>query len=106
MILKKTAIASVFGLIIISPIAQAQQFSVTIENLTNGLHFTPLLVAAHDSSTQLFSTGTTASAALEAMAEGGDIDPLDAAIAGTTPTVIKNPASGLLAPGANTTANG
>jgi len=104
MILKKTAIASVFGLIIISPIAQAQQFSVTIENLTNGLHFTPLLVAAHDSSTQLFSTGTTASAALEAMAEGGDIDPLDAAIAGTTPTVIKNPASGLLAPGANTTA--
>ena len=101
--LKKTAIASMLGLFAATANVQAQQFTVEIENLTNGIYFTPLLVAAHDSSTSLFKTGTSANASLEAMAEGGDISGLASDIAGTSPTTVENPASGLLAPGLSTT---
>lgn len=100
---KKTAIASLLGLFAATTNVQAQQFTVQIENLTNGIYFTPLLVAAHDSSTKLFESGTSANASLEAMAEGGDISGLVSDIAGTSPTTSENPASGLLAPGASTT---
>ena len=101
--IKKTVIATMLGLSAISANVQAEQFTVQIENLTNGIYFTPLLVAAHDSSTKLFQTGTSANASLEAMAEGGDISGLVAGIAGTSPATVENPAAGLLAPGANTT---
>ncbi len=101
--IKKTVIATMLGLSAVSANVQAEQFTVQIENLTNGIFFTPLLVAAHDSSTKLFQTGTSANASLEAMAEGGDISGLVADIAGTSPTTVENPAVGLLAPGANTT---
>jgi len=101
--IKKTVIATMFGLSAISASVQAEQFTVQIENLTNGIYFTPLLVAAHDSSTKLFQTGTSANASLKAMAEGGDISGLVADIAGTSPATVENPAAGLLAPGANTT---
>ena len=101
--IQKTVIATVLGLSAISANVQAKQFTVEIENLTNGIYFTPLLVAAHDSSTTLFQTGTTASASLEAMAEGGDISGLVDDIAGTAPTTAENPAGGLLAPGVSTT---
>ncbi len=59
--------------LVISPMAlQAQEISVTIENLTQGIIFTPLLVAAHTSSDHLFETGTSATSELQMMAEGGD----------------------------------
>lgn len=100
---KRTAFATLLGLSALSTNVQAEQFTVKIENLTNGIYFTPFLVAAHDSSTTLFQTGTVASASLEAMAEGGMIAGLAADIAGTSPTTVENPANGLLAPGASTT---
>ncbi len=83
--------------------ALAQNFTVAVTNLTNGLYFTPLLVAAHPSATHLFMAGSVASANLQAMAEGGSITGLstdinnaggDIAAANTTP----------LAPGATVTA--
>ncbi len=54
-----------------STYVSAQDLSITITNLTNGLAFTPVLVAAHDATGNLFDVGTTASANLQAMAEGG-----------------------------------
>ena len=82
--------------------AQAQH-SVTVTNLTAGIYFTPLLVAAHDSSATLFDVGTAASAELQAMAEGGDISGLSGAVTGAGGMVVENPAEGLLGPGASTT---
>ncbi|KEQ18540.1 hypothetical protein GZ78_13795 [Endozoicomonas numazuensis] len=82
--------------------AFSAEYDITVVNLTRGIHFTPLLVAAHDESTSLFSAGSTASANLQAMAEGGDISGLATDLNGVSATVIENPASGLLAPGANT----
>lgn len=87
-----------------STLSYAVDFDVEIHNPTRGLYFTPLLVTAHPPTITLFETGTTASSALQAMAEGGDISQLVAALNGAGATTVANPASGLLAPGATTTA--
>jgi len=80
--------------------ATAQDLSIEVTNLTNGIYFTPLLVSAHNRYVDLFEPGNTASASLQAMAEGGDISGLvsDLEAAGADNAV--NPAGGLLAPGA------
>ncbi len=83
--------------------AQAREVRVTITNLTHGIYFTPLLVAAHGPGQHLFMAGSKASPELQAMAEGGDISGLAAQLAGTDALVVENPAGGLLAPGASTT---
>lgn len=83
---------------------QAVQFTAEITNGTHGIHFTPLLVTAHDGSTHLFLVGTAASSSLRAMAECGNISLLVADLAGEDADTIANPAGGILAPGQSTTA--
>ncbi|GAA5218156.1 spondin domain-containing protein [Corallincola platygyrae] len=81
--------------------ANAAQLEISVQNLTHGIHFTPLIIAAHPGDVYMYQTGEAASAALQAMAEGGDISMLEAALDGMP--VLSNPAGGLLAPGASTT---
>jgi len=83
--------------------AYAQKVTVTLQNLTHGSHFTPLLVAAHNADTQVFKAGETASASLQAMAEGGDISGLVNDLSAGSASIIENPAGGLLAPGHSAT---
>ncbi len=83
--------------------SNAAQLDIEITNLTHGSWFTPLLVAAHSDSSQLFSSGDVASDSLQAMAEGGDITALTADLTALNATIVGNPAGGLLAPGASTT---
>ena len=45
-----TSLVTAFG----ATVAQAAAWDVTVTNLTNGNHFTPLLVTAHDNNTHLF----------------------------------------------------
>lgn len=89
--------------LLISQNAFAQNFTVAVTNLTNGIYFTPLLVTAAPSTTHLYTSGMAASANLQAMAEGGDTAGLktdmmavgaDVAAANVTP----------MAPGATVTA--
>jgi hypothetical protein len=80
---------------------QAQELDVTVTNLTQGVHFTPILIAAHDDATQIFTSGEMASAELQMMAEGGDISGLSTML--TTADKAENPAAGLLAPTMSTT---
>ncbi|MGI2261386.1 spondin domain-containing protein [Shewanella sp. GXUN23E] len=82
--------------------SQAAQIDVQLANLSHGNYFTPLLVAGHKNDIALFHTGETASAALQKMAEGGDIADLSAAVTGAGGAVLENPAGGLLAPGMTT----
>jgi len=89
----------------LSAVASDRQVSVEVTNLTNAIYFTPLLVSAHNSHTHIFETGTSASASLQAMAEGGDISGLDADLAAAGARNVVNPASGPLAPGASATAS-
>ncbi|HFB66675.1 MAG TPA: hypothetical protein ENJ60_14165 [Aeromonadales bacterium] len=81
---------------------QAQQLDITIYNQTQGITFTPLVVAAHDMNSHIFQVGQAASPELQAQAEGGD----PAGVAGLLMTagavVNVNPAGGLLFPGGDT----
>lgn len=90
--------ASLFGI----QTASAVDFSVRIINLTNGIYYTPFLVAAHPAGTSIFTVGQPASANLQAMAEGGDISGLVSDLDGLGATIAENPAGGLLAPASET----
>ena len=89
-----------------SPLVMAKDnISVEITNLSNALYYTPLLVSAHNKDTHIFQPGSTASASLQAMAEGGNISELDTDLASVGANNVVDPAGGLLAPGASATAN-
>ena len=84
-----------------SAAAQATDYEVTVVNLTRGIHFTPLVVAAHDPASRIFSAGTMASSELQAVAEGGDTASLTATLESIGATVANGDA--LLAPGSSAT---
>ncbi len=87
-----------------SPVV-AQDLDIRLTNLTNGIFFTPVLVAAHDMNTQLFTAGSAASTNLQIMAEGGDISGLVADVQAASGDVVENPAGGMLAPGVSVNFN-
>ena len=76
----------------------AADVSVTIQNLTQGLYFTPIAAVAHTSDTSLFEVGEAASAEIQEMAEGGSL----AGITTMTTTIggdmLAEPTAGPLAP--------
>ena len=96
--MKKTLLAFAISAASIANVA-AQDLSISITNLTHGSHFTPLLVAAHASTSHLFEAGTAASAHLQAMAEGGDTSGLITDLNGVSADISDNPAAGLTTPG-------
>lgn len=66
-------LATAVGLIAAASAAQAAELEVTLTNATHGVYFTPVFAAAHNNTVSIFQSGSAASDALEAMAEGGDI---------------------------------
>jgi len=98
--LKKHLIAvSLLGLF--SATSQAQDLTVTLTNLTQGINFTPVIAASHDMDTSIFHVAQVASAELTALAEGGSIADMATLLNTANADVIENPNSGLL--GASTT---
>lgn len=98
--MRTTFLAAALG--VIATPAMAADLTVKITNLTQGIAFTPLLVAGHNSDTTLFRAGEAATANLQAMAEGGDISGLSADVTGAGGVVQENPAGGLLTAGQST----
>jgi hypothetical protein len=96
---KLTTVVSVSSLALASFVTQAQDLSITFTNLSQGLHFTPIITAAHTADSHLFMVGEAASDELQMMAEGGDISGLASILTNADANVSENPASGLLAPG-------
>lgn len=86
---------------IMSQTVAAAQLEISVQNLTHGNQFTPILIAAHDGDSHLFQAGEMATPALQKMAEGGDIADLAAAVTGAGGVTSENPAGGLLFPGAH-----
>ncbi|GAC16743.1 spondin domain-containing protein [Aliiglaciecola lipolytica] len=84
--------------------AYSADLSIEIQNLTQGIYFTPLLVAAHTPEASLFELGESASTEIEAMAEMGSLDGLMTVTTSVNADVIANPAEGLLGPSLSTTA--
>jgi hypothetical protein len=87
---------------VLSTASNAAELNISITNLTQGIHFTPLIVAAHNADTSIFKVATTASTELQAMAEGGDISGLDTMLMAAGADIMSNPAEGLLAPAGQT----
>lgn len=100
--MKKTVTALATMSILSATPVLAQDLNIKITNLTHGIYFTPLLVAAHNDSSHLFMEATSASTSLKAMAEGGDISELSSDAQSLGANVVENPAAGVLAPGAST----
>jgi hypothetical protein len=84
--------------------AFAADVSVEITNLTHGIYFTPILISSHGADSDLFEVGEAASTELQTMAEGGDISGLDTLLVNEGAINVTNPAEGLLAPAASTSA--
>lgn len=82
--------------------SQAAEVEVNVENLTRGMFFTPLVIAAHPENSPLFTLGSEASDQLQSMAEGGDISGIESILMTLGATQSNNPAAGLLLPGAST----
>ncbi|MEP4890254.1 MAG: spondin domain-containing protein [Aliiglaciecola sp.] len=82
--------------------AWSADLTVEIQNLTQGIYFTPLLVAAHTPDASLFELGETASAEIEAMAEMGSLDGLMTIGTSVNADMVADPAGGLLAPSLST----
>ncbi len=81
----------------------AQKLEITVTNLTQGMHYTPIIISAHDADTSLYQLGEMASPELQAMAEGGDISGLSTMLMNANADVVENPAAGLLGPAMSTT---
>lgn len=84
--MKKLLTAATIAASMGSAHVSAQDLSVTITNLTHGLAFTPVLVAAHDTNGNLFDVGSAATANLQAMAEGGSLTGLETDLDGIAAT--------------------
>lgn len=82
--------------------AVAANLDIKVQNLTQNIHFTPLLVAAHSNNNHVFEVGMAASSSLQKMAEGGDITALQQDLTAINANMVANPAAGLLAPGKST----
>mgnify|MGYP003627913340 CR=1 FL=1 len=80
----------------------AEVIDVKVTNLTQGMYFTPLLITAHADTTDLFEIGDSASADIQAMAEGADVSGLVTLADSVGAVSSENPASGVLAPAAST----
>lgn len=88
----------------LSPLATAADLDIEIQNLTQGIYFTPILAVAHTPDASLFEVGEAASPELQMMAEGGSLDGLAAIGTSISADAVANPAGGLLGPGQSTTA--
>ncbi|MBX2880831.1 MAG: spondin domain-containing protein [Granulosicoccus sp.] len=99
--MKKNTLLLLSGVALLTaqPQAWATDYEITVTNLTRGIHFTPVLLAAHADSAQIFSAGTAASPELQAVAEGGDISSLQALLEGLGANVAAG--AGLIAPGSS-----
>ncbi len=79
-----------------------RRYEVSVTNLTPGQQFTPLLVATHKSSVELFKLGMPASTELATLAEQGNTAPLKAALEGLPGTGQVVTGNNLTNPGATT----
>jgi len=96
------SVLTVLALAFASSTTMAQELSITVTNLTQGLHFTPVVTAAHASDNHMFMASEMASTELQSMAEGGDISGLVNMLTNADANVNENPAMGLLAPAMST----
>jgi len=95
---KSTLLCSAGLLSMLSSQALSADLTIEIQNLTQGLYFTPIAAVAHNPESSLFEVGEMASSELQMMAEGGSLDGISTIATAISADVLANPAGGLLAP--------
>lgn len=78
--------------------ALAANVTVEIQNLTQGLYFTPIATVAHTSDTSLFEVGEEASTEIQEMAEGGSLAGLTTVATSINADMLAETAEGPLGP--------
>jgi hypothetical protein len=78
----------------------AADLTIEIQNLTQGLYFTPIAAVTHSPDNSLFEVGEEASPEIQAMAEGGSLGGLTAIAAAIGADVLAEPSAGPLGPSA------
>lgn len=86
-----------------SALADTSRFEVTVTNITRGQQFTPLLLATHRDSIELFKLGKPASAELATLAEEGNVAPLRAVLAASPDVADTEAGTSLTNPGQSVT---
>ena len=71
-----------------SAYAGGAKYEVTVTNLTKSIFFTPIMVASHKKSVNLFELGAPASDAISRTAEGGDTSQIAAIFQGKKDKVL------------------
>ena len=79
------------------------RWEVKVTNLTTNQVMTPFLVATHTDDTMIFTPGMAASAELEALAEGGDVMPLQMALTGMSSVMSVETGTAMTPPGKRAT---
>lgn len=97
--MKKLTSVTVAGMLAASTNVNGADLTLEIQNLTQGMYFTPLALVAHIPDASLFELGEAASSELQSMAEGGSIDGIATIGESISADVLANPAEGLLGPG-------
>lgn len=77
---------------------------VKVTNVTAGAYLTPILAVGHNAAqNKMFEFGSAATAELQAVAEGGNIEPIARLFNSNSDQIVRDPNGGLLGPGESTT---
>jgi hypothetical protein len=100
---KFNLICSAGMLAVASHQAIGADLTIEVQNLTQGMYFTPVAVVAHIPTASLFEVGETASTEIQTMAEGGSLAGLLTIASAISADVLAEPSAGPLAPTASVT---
>ncbi|MDE0310484.1 MAG: spondin domain-containing protein [Acidiferrobacterales bacterium] len=84
--------------------SKSDEIQVKVTNITSGTYLTQILAVGHNREDEtMFEYGSAASTELQAVAEGGNIEPIAGTFSTADSQIVKDPNNGLLGPGESTT---
>jgi hypothetical protein len=95
---KLTKICAASALVFASNHSFAADVTIEIQNLTQGMYFTPIAAVAHTPDASLFEVGEEASPEIQEMAEGGSLAGLTTIATSISADVLAEPTAGPLGP--------
>ena len=95
---KLTKICAASALVFASNHSFAADVTIEIQNLTQGMYFTPIATVAHAPDVSLFEVGEEASPEIQEMAEGGSLAGLTTIATSISADVLAEPTAGPLGP--------
>lgn len=95
---KLTKVCAASALVFASNHSFAADVTIEIQNLTQGMYFTPIAAVAHTPDASLFEVGEAAGPEIQEMAEGGSLAGLTTIATSISADVLAEPTAGPLGP--------